>query len=72
MRNREEWIERPGLVLLFGRILAAYYDWETRDVFYYFEKPWKWTPEYERWIALGCPESPKPGTLDEKETEDDE
>jgi hypothetical protein len=72
VRNREEWIERPGLVLAFGRILAAYYEWEVSDVFYYFEKPWKWTPEHERWRALGMPGRPEPGALDAPEEDTDD
>lgn len=22
----------------------------------YFERPWKWQPEYEAWLAAGCPD----------------
>lgn len=25
------------------------------DELEYFERPWKWQPEYEAWLAAGCP-----------------
>ena len=27
----------------------------------YWEKPWKWQPEYEKWLSLGQPWPPEDG-----------
>jgi hypothetical protein len=27
----------------------------------YFERPWKWTPEYEAWVGVGSPMPENPG-----------
>ena len=48
-------------------VLARVFDFATilrsaglmpPDEFDYFEKPWKWQPEYEAWLAAGCPAPP--------------
>ena len=39
---------------------------ETADVVRFLEKPWKWTPEWERWEAAG-----KPAKFDFDEPEPD-
>lgn len=48
-------------------VLARVFDFATvlraaglmpPDEFDYFEKPWKWQPEYEAWLAAGCPTPP--------------
>ena len=53
------WFADYSEVVTFGGVLA---DIDTltsaRDVLYYFEKPWKWTPEYEAWTAHGRPLAP--------------
>lgn len=37
-----------------GKLIAV------EEVIYFFEKPWKWTPEYQKWRRAG---SPAPGDL---------
>lgn len=39
---------------------------ETGDVIRFFEKPWKWEPEWDRWVAAG-----KPAEFDFDEPETD-
>lgn len=54
----ESWIEKYGEVVSFGGVLEASGAFETtRDVIYYFGKPWKWHPEYVRWVSAGRPET---------------
>jgi hypothetical protein len=52
------WAEDAGEVLTFARVLhgAGYFVVDVDPVslvFDYFEKPWKWTAEREKWIADG-------------------
>lgn len=45
---------------MFGRVLhCAGMLSNIGDVFYYLEKPWKWSPEHTRWLALGRPNEPE-------------
>lgn len=55
-QTSEVWYEDRSEVVSFGRVyheLEGFGD--VSDIFYYFEKPHKWTHEYERWVALGRP-----------------
>lgn len=57
-----KWFESVSEVLDFARTLHASGEFEAADdqidaVFSYFEKPWKWTKEYEAWKLLGHPET---------------
>jgi hypothetical protein len=51
------WTEDRDEVLFFGRILheAGILDEAVIEVFYYFEKPEKWTPEHRIWYLHGKP-----------------
>lgn len=55
--HTHDWFIFPDEVLAFARILVVTIDeWTTSDVLSYFEKPWKWTDEHERWCRGGRPE----------------
>lgn len=47
----KQWFDDPDEVLAFAH---WYFDSGTvlvREILYFFEKPWKWTPQYEEWKA---------------------
>ena len=55
-KEQECWYEDRGELVGFGRVyneLGGFGDLD--DVFYFFEKPYKWTDEHARWVALGRP-----------------
>lgn len=53
------WFADYSEVVTFGGILHAIDSLSSaQDVLYYFEKPWKWTPEYEAWTQHGRPTEP--------------
>lgn len=52
--------ETVGRVYTFGMILRAA-DLLPLNEDGYWEKPWKWEPEYQAWIAAGSPEAPEDG-----------
>ena len=57
----EEWYDDHGNVCLFAHVLvASALLEEAEDTIYYFEKPWKWTPERDRWLLAGRPETVPP------------
>ncbi len=43
---KREWFDDLGEVLAFGRWYFDGSHVSTADIFYYFEKPWKWNDEY--------------------------
>ncbi len=52
-----QWFTDYEELLSFARVLeecGAFVE-DTKMLLTYFEKPWKWTPEHEKWIALGRP-----------------
>jgi hypothetical protein len=49
------WYETHEELVAFGRVLADALDFDTNDVLDYFEKPWKWSSEYQAWMGWGCP-----------------
>ena len=59
MSSETHWYEAHSELLRFAIILrdAGAFDGEDPidRVLYYFEKPWKWSGEHDRWIALGRP-----------------
>lgn len=62
--NSKEWCTNHEEVLAFARVLAESYVFHTigqrdaiQNVIYYFEKPYKWTEEYEAWTKAGKPET---------------
>ena len=45
----------------FAKILADAAKLTTvEDTIYFFEKPWKWTPEYQKWRRAGSPDLTDP------------
>ena len=40
----------------FSRILRAAGLLDDDQLGYFFEKPWKWQPEYDLWVAHGRPD----------------
>ena len=64
MNDNTEWWEDRSYVTEFGRLL---YEADILDIapliMDYFEKPWKWTPEHEAWVALDRP-TPEGGDWD--------
>jgi hypothetical protein len=52
--------ETVGRVFSFGMVLRAA-DLLPLNEDGYWEKPWKWEPEYQAWIAAGSPEAPEGG-----------
>lgn len=52
----KHWYEtHENLVMLATALDAACYFGEPADVIRFFEKPWKWSDEWDRWIAAGRP-----------------
>lgn len=55
-----KWIEDHGEVVAFAGALrdAGYFEGDdaVANVIAYFEKPWKWTDEHDRWAAAGRPD----------------
>ncbi len=57
------WFTDYAELLAFARILkecGAFHESteegeEIDALLYYFEKPWKWTGEHDKWVALGRP-----------------
>jgi hypothetical protein len=73
--SKAKWFEDSAEVIAFARILVdAEGTWSAVDVLRYLEKPWKWTVEHDRWIAMGRPFDIEEGALDEPEpaSEEDE
>jgi hypothetical protein len=35
----------------FAHHMVDEHDWEAGDVIYFFEKPWKWNGEIEKWAG---------------------
>lgn len=58
MRPEDYWIADHGELVAFARVLESACAFVHRgDVIDYFAEPHKWSPEHERWIAMGRPES---------------
>lgn len=56
MNNETQWYEtHENMVALATALDDNGYFCETKDVVRYLEKPWKWTPEWERWTKAGRP-----------------
>lgn len=54
--NESKWFEKHDNLTAFASVLIDLGTFERpKDVLYFFEKPWKWEPEWERWVALGKP-----------------
>lgn len=54
--NEEKWFEVYDNVTALASALNDDWRFETpTDMLRYFEKPWKWTPEWEAWTAAGKP-----------------
>ncbi len=65
-----EWYHDHAELSEVAAVLADVYAWEcVEDVLRFLEKPWKWTPERNRWVALGRPD---PATLDDNALEVDQ
>lgn len=46
----EKWYQDYREVISFAEVLNQADEFSTpEDVIYFFEKPWKWTPEYISW-----------------------
>ncbi len=68
MSNDNKWYEDRATLtefVLLWRALGGFGPVECSegnidDVMYFIEKPWKWTPEYEKWISLGAPNADDP------------
>jgi hypothetical protein len=43
-------------IVAFGKVMADNVCITSADLQYYYEKPYKWSPEYSRWVAEGRPE----------------
>lgn len=57
-----DWYDSREWTYTFGRLLwTAGVLMEVEDVFYYFEKPWKWTTEHEAYVTAGRPHEDGPG-----------
>lgn len=68
-----KWFEDQAVVIAFARILVDSQGTLTADdVIRYFEKPWKWTDEHARWVAMGSPDVVTVGQLDEPDVGSDE
>lgn len=53
------WFADYSEVVTFGHILAYADALDTApEVLEYFDRPWKWTPEYEAWARHGRPLEP--------------
>lgn len=51
-----KWYENNATVIAFAYALVSGGEWkEPADVVYFFEKPWKWSDEYEIWDRRGRP-----------------
>ena len=58
MIDTKDWWQDHDERLSFARTLAESHLLTTvADTLYYFEKPWKWTTEHERWVQAGRPET---------------
>lgn len=57
----------PDDLLRFAHALADAdgFAGDISNALYFFEKPWKWEPEYERWRQLGSPTDPSESGWDE-------
>jgi hypothetical protein len=54
MTMEPRWYDSHDAIVEFASILIDAEQLDTpREVLRYFEKPWKWTPEYELWVSLG-------------------
>lgn len=71
--TKAKWWETHTELVAFARVLVdSQGTLEAADVIRYLEKPWKWGPEYERWVALGRPDVVTVGMLDEPEADDED
>lgn len=62
MASDDKWWENRDWTHTFGLLLkAADVLTEVDSVFHYFEKPWKWTKEYEAYVVAGEPNEGGPG-----------
>jgi hypothetical protein len=50
-----DWYEVHVELLEFGRVIGEVNGWTRDEMVDYFEKPWKWTPEYKIWDGCRCP-----------------
>jgi hypothetical protein len=73
---KTKWFNDYPAVVEFGEVLIGSCEFdvgkarECLDALqYYYEKPWKWDDQYERWVALACPagEDLKLGALTDEE-----
>lgn len=50
--HTDDWWQDRDETLAFAHVLAdTFTRWSAKDAIYYFEKPWKWTPEHANWCA---------------------
>lgn len=64
---QRRWFEVREELVALAQVLddSGFFD-TTRDVVYFLEKPWKWSPEYERWVRAGRPAELDPFEDDEE------
>jgi len=49
--RRPAWYEHHDELLAFARHMVEADDWDAQALLAYLEKPWKWTPERNVWVA---------------------
>lgn len=57
-KKATDWFESRQELLAFARALdgcGAFDEDGIPDLLYFLERPWKWTPEYNAWVAAGRP-----------------
>ena len=60
------WYDDLSELISFGRVMCEVDGWFDQKVaFDYVEKPYKWHPEHETWVAHGRPMPPERGDTDE-------
>lgn len=57
MSTETKWYETHDELIAFARVLDDLDVFDCPDdAIDFFETPWKWDDEYERWVALGRPD----------------
>jgi hypothetical protein len=54
--SERKWYENLAEVHAFAAALVAAGEMDVKDLLAMLDRPWRWTPEYERWVAKGRPE----------------
>ncbi len=48
----QHWYDDRDELIAFGHVLLGVDHWfDAKMMLYYFEKPWKYNPEYELWLG---------------------